>query len=508
MRNMRKSLLIVIVALFITPITQAQIDTRQLDAYITALHNDKEFNGTILVGQQGKIVYKKAFGYADYSNQIENSDSSLFNLASISKTLTAIAVLQLKDKGKLRLDDSYSKYFKDFPYPKITVKHLLSHTSGIPDTEPLFDSLISKNTDRIFSNSDIIPALILYSKSKPLRFETGERWGYSNAGYGLLALLIEKLSKQPFAVYMKRNVFAPAGMKHTYVQTSLSQKRDKNRVNNYSYANHFTMKLELVDTLAYLRGLTYNLTGITGSTNVISNVQDLWEYDKALHEGKLIKLPSLEEAFTPVKLNNGKDNVAVEGSYGLGWFIKTDSAGNKLVFHSGAGPGILTFFVRNLTKNQTLIILQNIQNSMFDINPIAGLIINKPARYKKSAGFAYARDLFEKGSDYAMVRLIVNKNDTMHYGLTEKDMSRAGLEFGRNRSYQLYSLEAYRINTLLFPDSWKVFDDYAGALSRNGKMEEAELMYRQSLSINAGNQNAASFLKALSDKKIEAKPER
>jgi Flp pilus assembly protein TadD len=121
--------------------------------------------------------------------------------------------------------------------------------------------------------------------------------------------------------------------------------------------------------------------------------------------------------------------------------------------------------------------------------------------YKKSAAFVYAKDLYEKGTDYALAHLLQNKMDTANYILTERDMSRAGLEFGRSKSYQGYCLEAYKINTVLFPNSWRVYDDYANALSRNGKREEAELMYRTSLSLNPENQNAISFLKETTNKK-------
>ena len=350
-----KGVLTLITILFLTMETAAQFRIPELDSYLRLLHENSELNGSVLLAERGAVIYKQSFGYANFADKKENSDSSLINIASISKTFTAIAILQLKEKGKLNLEDAYSKYFKDFPYPKITIKHLLSHTSGLPDIEPVFDSLVAKNPDKIYTNSDIIPALIIYHRNKSLRFETGERWGYSNIGYGLLALLVEKLSRQPFANYMKKNVFIPAGMPHTYVQTSLPQKQGKNRVNNYMYANHFTMKLEQMDTLPYMKKWTYNLAGLTGSTNVISSLHDLWQYDKALSEGKLLTSSILEEAYTPVKLNNGKNNTAVEGSYGLGWFIKIDSAGNKIVSHSGAAPGVSAFLIRNLTKKQTLI---------------------------------------------------------------------------------------------------------------------------------------------------------
>ena len=193
---------------------------RDLDSYFLALSQNQEFNGNILFAENGGIIYQKSFGYADFKKKIKNTDSTLINVASISKNFTAIAVLQLKEKGKLRLDDTFIKYFPEFPYPEITIKHLLSHTSGLPDNEALLDSIISKNPGKIITNVDIIPALILYKKAKELRFKTGEKkWGYSNIGYSLLALLIEKVSKQLFDVYLRKEIFIPAGMAHTYLQT-------------------------------------------------------------------------------------------------------------------------------------------------------------------------------------------------------------------------------------------------------------------------------------------------
>ena len=229
-------------------ISFSQNKESELDKYFTALTQNQEFNGSVLLVDQGKVIYQKSFGYADFSKKIKNSNSSLINIASISKTFTAIAVLQLKEKKKLDLNETFAKYFPEFPYPEITIKQLLSHTSGLPDNEALFDSLVTKNPAKIFTNSDIIPALLLYHDSKELRFKPGERWGYSNIGYDLLALLVEKISNLSFAIYMQRNIFLPAGMTHTYIQTSLVQKADKNRCNNYTYNNHYEMKLQQMDS--------------------------------------------------------------------------------------------------------------------------------------------------------------------------------------------------------------------------------------------------------------------
>lgn len=260
---------------------------------------------------------------------------------------------------------------------------------------------------------------------------------------------------------MKQQVFIPAGMAHSYIQTSLSQETDKNRCINYMYNNHYEMKLQQRDTLPDWKVFTHNSAGLTGAGNAMSSTNDLFAYDKALYFGKLLKPETLQEVFTPVKLNNGKDNKAVQGSYGLGWFIEKDSSGGITVSHSGSAPGVTTFFIRNLSKKQVVIILQNIQNPGFDISAVLQIMNGENIVYKKSIAFEFARYLYEKGMKPALSRLHEMQSDTLLYVLKEKDMARVGLEFSRTKRFQQYSLEAYKLNTEFFPKSWKACDDYA-----------------------------------------------
>ncbi len=494
---MKQRINLLLILLIIAPNVFTQNIQTNLNQYFSGLAENLEFNGSVLVAGEGKIIYKKSFGYADFKNKIENTDSTLINLASVSKTLTAIAVLQLKEQGRLKLDDAFIKYFPEFPYPEITIKQLLSHTSGLPDNEALLDSMIAKNPHRIFTNRDIIPAMIIFKKCKALRFKPGEKWGYSSAGYELLVLLVEKISKLPFDVYMKQHVFIPAGMSHSYVQTSLSQQFDRNRCLGFMYSSHYEMKLEQMDTLPDWKEFTYNLAGLVGGSNVVSSINDLLAYDQALYSGKLLKPATLKEAFTPVKLNNGDDNKAAQGSYGLGWFIEKDSTGGTTVSHSGAAPGVTTFFIRNLTRKQVLIILQNIQNPGFNISSVLQILNGESLVYKKSAAFEFSQYLFENGMEPALSHLQGMLSDTIQYVLTEKDMARVGLEFSRNRQFQQYCLEAYKLNTEFFPKSWKVYDDYANILLKNGQKDEAIKMFQKSIELNPDNQNGKKALEQI-----------
>jgi hypothetical protein len=233
------------------------------------------------------------------------------------------------------------------------------------------------------------------------------------------------------------------------------------------------MDLERLDTLGYMKRLTVGLGALNGSTNVVSSVRDLRAFDHALYGDVLLSRASIDEAFTPVRLNDGRPNVAASGAYGLGWFVQLDSAHRKTVSHSGAAPGITTFLVRDLARRRTLIILQNIQNPGFRTDPVWRLLNGEDVRYRHSAAFAYAKDLIEKGTGIALALLNSHWADSAHFVLDEGEMDRVALELGRTRTYQAQALEAYRLNTVLFPASFRAHDNYAGALVRNGRTLDA-----------------------------------
>ena len=186
--------------------------TSKIDSVFNVPARNSSLNGNLLVAEKGKIIYQRSFGLRDIAAQQPNTSASAFGLASVSKQFTSTAVLQLKEKGKLSLDDHFVKYFPDFPFPEITIRQMLTHTSGLPDYE-LFDKLIEKEPNRIFGNKDIIPALKVWGKG--LNFKPGDDWSYSNMNYCLLALLIEKLSGETLQKYLDKSIFKPAKILHT-----------------------------------------------------------------------------------------------------------------------------------------------------------------------------------------------------------------------------------------------------------------------------------------------------
>jgi CubicO group peptidase (beta-lactamase class C family) len=215
MRAMHRLLGILLIVLAATT-AHAQSVAERLDALFTPADGAPYLHGGVLVAEKGRVVYHRAFGDADVAAGIPNTTASRFQTASMSKIFTSTAVLQLAEKRRLRLDDPVARHLPGFPYRDITIRHLLAHTSGLPDLE-LYESIVANDPSRVIRNADAIAALAAWQKGPA--FAPGTAFRYSNTNFVLLALVIEKASGMSFARYLQRFVFDPAGMRDTYVLT-------------------------------------------------------------------------------------------------------------------------------------------------------------------------------------------------------------------------------------------------------------------------------------------------
>lgn len=453
-------------------------------------------NGNVLVVDNGQVIYQKSFGFADVRNKLLNNQSSRFDLASITKTFTSTAILRLKDEGKLKLDDPFVKYFPDFPYPEIKIRHLLSHTSGLPDFQ-IFEESVKKNPNKVLTNAAVIPALQEWKK--PLGFKAGESWSYSNSGYCLLALLVEKLSESKFEVFIRQHIFEPAQMKESYFETEIRQNADPNRAYNQRYPFLYSDQLEIVNGKPKWNSLI-------GNGGIISTTNDLLKFDQALYSGKILKLSTLEEAFTPMKLNSGENarsDSLDNAFYGLGWFIFEDESAGKIVWHGGGRPGVVDIFLRNVTKKQTVIVLDNSFNrAVYRIGANAmNILNNKPLVPRKtSLVHSYGVTLVEKGIDEAFSNLIELKSDTDNYYLDEEEMNGLAYQLFYQASFPNHAdlaSEVAKLNTAFFPNSFNVYDTYGEILAKTGKKEAAILMYKKSISLNPNNEDGKKALAEL-----------
>ncbi len=345
---MKKTLLII--SLLLTLVGYAQDKSKQLDSLFAQLHSEQKFYGNVLIAENGNITYQKSFGKANRATNTELDAESLFELASVSKQFTAMGIMLLKMQGKLNYEDSLRQFIPELPYHQITIRHLLNHTSGLPDYIGMF---VEKwDTTQIATNKDMINLLVKYKPA--MLFSPGEKWEYSNTGYALLASIIEKASGMDFGKYLEKNIFKPLNMKRTVVYRRRLEKKLKQ---NYAYGyviDKSSKQFVLPDSLADTRTLVYCLDGIVGDGTVNSTTNDLLKWDRALYTEKLISKEMMQEAFSPAPLNNGKTY-----NYGFGWAIgKIEGIGN-ILNHSGGWPGYGTFIERHPESDKTIIILRN-----------------------------------------------------------------------------------------------------------------------------------------------------
>ncbi|WP_449437220.1 serine hydrolase domain-containing protein [Pedobacter steynii] len=399
------------------------------------------------------------------------TSASAFHLASVSKTFTSVAILQLYEKGKLKLNDPVKKYIPELGNGAITIRQLLTHTSGLIDWQ-ILEKSYQQDTSKIFTLKDI-PSAINNHKDA-FRSTPGEKWSYSNSGYNLLAIVVERIANAPFQDYLSKNIFKPAKMSNTYISTPLIKVSDPNRVTGYDYLNFAPWVLQRADSLKHNQIELLHLDGLVGMGNVVSTAGDLLSFDKALYEGKIIKKATLDLAYTPIRLNNGE--LAVTGwknttsYFGLGWCILKDTTLGKVVFHTGGMPGAVTAFIRNISKNQTVIVLNNITHRSTHGTAMSLMyLLNGGAAQtdKKSIANEFTRTLIKYNLNDAWARFNSIKADTAHFSMDEREMNVAGIGMFYN-NYKVQAMEVLRLNTVLFPGSANIYDSLAMALADSG----------------------------------------
>src|SRR6186713_394615 len=326
---------------------------KKLDSLFNA---QKDFSGVVLIAENSKPVYQKAFGYREFESKTRLQTTDIFELASVSKQFTAMIIMMLKEKGKLNYDDSVSKYLQ-IPYKGITIRHLLTHTSGLPDYQDIMDKYWDKT--KVAGNADCIEYLNKYAP--PKHFEPGEKYEYSNTGYMLLASIAEKASGKDFIELCRKWIFRKLKMKSTDIRTLGEKKATKNFAIGHIYVegrNKF-VRADSFPSSNY----TIWLGNRKGPGRISSTAADLLKWDNALYTEKLIKQSTLQEAFTPMKLNDGSFS-----NYGFGWELRNDPSFGKIVQHNGDNPGYKTQIIRFIEKRKTIILLNN--NAHRDFNSI------------------------------------------------------------------------------------------------------------------------------------------
>ena len=340
------------------PSVQSRVDSVKykteiysLDTLFTKLYKSDAFNGNVLIAKGKNIIYQKSFGFAIKEKNILLNDSSLFQLASVSKVITGVATLLLYEQGKLKLETKVSDILLDFPYKEVTVKHLLSHRSGLPNYTYFCGDYLN-DTVCSLSNQCMLDIMIKHQPKSWLK--PGLRFNYCNTNYALLALIVEKVSQKSYSTFLKEELFEPLGMNHSFTALNIDSTKEH-------ITHGYTMRYGWVANDRY--------DGVVGDKGIYTTTYDLFLLSTALFQHRLLASGTQQLAYTPhskeIKTHN----------YGYGWRMKNMNYSAKEVFHNGWWHGYRTSFHRRLKDSLTIIVLSNrLNKSVYNTWRIYGAI--------------------------------------------------------------------------------------------------------------------------------------
>lgn len=467
----------------------------RIERYLSELQAHGQFNGTVLIYEAGRVIHRSAFGIRRMDPVDSLTIHSQFRLASVSKQFTAMAIMLLKEDGRLQYDQDIRDFLPELSYPGITIRHLLHHVSGLPDYEPLMDQhwktdlryddpmrYTDGNADLLRSYADLKPAVL---------FSPGAAFKYSNTGYNLLGTIVTRASGVSFAQFLKERVFEPAGMHHTVLYDFVIG--DDPKMPNRAYG----LQAGWNDTDLSPSDSHYLNHG-QGEDGVYSTVDDLLKWDRILYTEKLVSKATLKEAFTPGVLTNGMPT-----DYGFGWYIQQTPTGRPLVQHSGSWLSFSTYIFRAVEEDKCFVLLMNHSHGEFwdIVNGLTNILYDQPyALPPLSVRRMMGREVFEHGVEHAMAQYKKIKAERLsEYAFHEQALNILGYELlwaGRVDD----AVAILKLNTEEYPGSANVYDSYGDALLAKGDTANALVNFKKCLvldeSITATKEKIAGIEKA------------
>lgn len=359
----------------------AQVPTPKaalIDSFVEAKQTYHHFNGNVLVAEKGRVIYARSVGFADMKTRRPLSGKSVFNIASISKQFTAAAVMLCAERGLLRLDDRLSKYLPEVPYEGVTLRQMLTHTSGLPEQNELMYKYWA--SERPVTNRDVVEYLIKYHPD--IAFKPGEEFKYCNTNYSLLALVVEKVSRQKFQDFVAKNIFKPLGMKRTrFLKVeggTFGVIPDQSQ--DYIFDQERKQLLPPEEIPQWRKALP--LKGLVGAGNIYSTAADLLKWQESLKTAKILKRESISEMESP----QVHANVDGSDAYGYGLAVKSIYNDTK-IFHYGGTLGYWNSLQHFKQADLTLIVLSNNEGEKGLTNAIAAILFGQdvalPSEHKE-----------------------------------------------------------------------------------------------------------------------------
>ncbi len=452
--------------------------SKKIDEVLSLAHKYRLFNGTALVAENGKVIYKKGFGLANMEWGIPNTPDTRFRLGSITKQFTAMLILQLAEQGKVKLDGKLSEYLPDYRKDigdKVTIHHLLTHTSGIPSYtgQPGFFQNVSRNPYKV-------DEFIKKYASGDLEFEPGSKYAYNNSGYFLLGAIVERISGKTYEQALQEQIFSPLGMKNTgydHHDTLIPK-----RAGGYAKtADGYTNAAYLDMSIPYAAGSLY------------STVEDLYLWDQALYTDQLISEKSKELMFKPFLQN-----------YAYGWAVsnagfKQDDQPVQIIRHGGGINGFATMIVRLPKEKRVILLLDNTSQNMGPLSEtIIKILYNQPYDPPKMPiASVLEKTISENGIDAGIAQYRELKaKESATYDFSEPELNSLGYRLmGAGKLKE--AVEIFKLNVEAYPEAFNTYDSLAEAYMNSNEHELAVKNFKKSLELNPKNTNAVEMLKKL-----------
>ncbi len=475
---------IFLIILIIQNFSYSQEKASKIDELLKTYQDYGLFNGTVLVAEGGKVILKKGYGLANMEWGIPNKPETKFRIGSLTKQFTATIILQLVEEGKINLEGKISDYLPEYRKDtgeKVTIHHLLTHTSGIPSytNMPNFFEEISRNPYEV-------DEFIRKYCSGDLEFEPGKKFSYNNSGYFILGAIIEKVTRKPYEEVLKERIFDPLGMKNTgydHNQLIIQGRAGgyEKTVGGYENAPYLDM------SLPYSAGALY------------STVEDLYLWDQALYTENVLSQKMKDLMFKP-------HEKALGASYGYGWIISTREFPNlkekiKTISHGGGINGFNTLIERLVDYRHLIVLFNNTGATQLGeiSSTIIKILFNAPYDLpKKPLADVLYKQIIEKDVDSALKEYEnLKKNYGKEYNFQPSELNRLGYHLLKKMKREKDALEIFKLNVKENPNYARGYEALAEAYMASGKKELAIKNYAKALELDPNNRNALEKLNEL-----------
>lgn len=465
----------IILVLFIS--ITAQTKSEKIDNLLARYTDYNLFNGSVLIVEDGEVILKKGYGFANMEYDIPNSPETKFRIGSITKQFVSTLIMQLVEEGKINLDEKMTVYLPDYRKDtgdKVTIFHLLTHTSGIPS----YTNIPKVWTDSLRLQYSV-DYLIEHFCQGDLEFEPGTEYRYNNSGYVLLGKIVEVITGKSLSDALHERIFKPAGMLNTGIDNE--QKILKKRASGYERTFD-----------GFVGTPFFNITNAFGAGAMYSTVEDMFLWDRILYTDELLTAESKEKMFTPYLSN-----------YGFGWGILNVVMGKdsiKIVSHSGGLNGFNTRLTRFVDDNHTIILFNNFSGaSLGELSKqISNIIYDEKFEYPKKSIAKHLYEIIESSDIGTALSLypMLKTEEGESFNFAEQELNSLGYHLLRSDRVD-EAIEIFKLNIEAYPEAFNVYDSMGEAYMIAGNSELAIKNYKKSVELNPKNFGGIEKLKEL-----------